>query len=66
MRVSSTTTDPARDWRALREAHALSLNDVARRTGINKGRLSQVETRDLRVTPEMARALLAVYEEAQR
>jgi len=52
---------PERDWRALREATGLSLREVARRTGINPGVLSQIETRRMFPEPREAAALLSVY-----
>jgi len=59
--MSKAYEDPDRDWRALRASTGLTLSEAARRAGINKGRLSDIENRDRRVTPEMARALLIVY-----
>jgi len=55
---------PERDWRALRESTGLTLTEAARRTGINKGALSLIENRELRVRPTWARTLLRVYDEA--
>lgn len=55
---------PERDWRAWREATGLSLPEAARRAGINKGILSDIENRERRVRPEWAEALIGVYRAA--
>ncbi len=52
-----------KDWRELRHERGLSIAETARRAGINKGRLSAIETRWSVPTPEEAKALLAVLEE---
>jgi transcriptional regulator with XRE-family HTH domain len=54
---------PERDWRALRESTGLTLTEAARRAGINKGQLSDIENRERRMTPAWSRALLRVYDD---
>lgn len=49
-------TPPPPPWRPLRESLGLTLREVARRTGINPGRLSLIE-RGLPATPDEARVL---------
>jgi transcriptional regulator with XRE-family HTH domain len=51
------TTETPNVWKSLREASGLSLREVARRTGINPGRLSSIERGP---TPEEATKLRAV------
>ncbi|HVM30752.1 MAG TPA: helix-turn-helix transcriptional regulator [Candidatus Limnocylindrales bacterium] len=64
-----TPAEPGRTraltWRDLRQARGLSLREVEERTGINRGLISRIE-RPTDLTPERARALLAVYDEAER
>ena len=50
-----------KDWRQTREATGLSLSEAARRAGLNKGRVSEIETRWRFPTPVEAAALLEVY-----
>jgi transcriptional regulator with XRE-family HTH domain len=51
------TTETPNVWKSLREASGLSLREVARRTGINPGRLSSIERGP---TPEEAQLLRRV------
>ena len=59
-------TDTARDttWRGRRQATGLSLSELARRAGLNKGTLSMIETGRMVPTPDEARLILRVIEEA--
>lgn len=52
---------PERDWKALRESTGLSIIQASDLTGINKGDLSRIENRELRVTPQWAAELLRAY-----
>lgn len=54
--------DVERDWRKLREARGISLSELARRTGINKGHVSMIETRRMVPHPHEARAILAALD----
>ena len=47
-----------RDWRQARLQTGLSLSELARRTGINKGTLSSIETRRIHPMPFEARLIL--------
>lgn len=54
-----------RDWRQMRLQAGLSLAEVARRAGLNKGTLSAIETRRTVPMPFEAEAILrALKEEA--
>jgi len=46
------------DWREQREQRGLTLSEVARRAGLNKGDLSRIETKRLVPTADEARAIL--------
>lgn len=56
-------TNQTPPWKALREATGLSQREIARRTGINSGRLSVIE-RGLIPTDDEAAKLRAVLVEA--
>jgi transcriptional regulator with XRE-family HTH domain len=54
-----------RDWRTARLEAGLSLSELSRRTGINKGTLSAIETRRTNPMPFEARLILAALSEAK-
>ena len=61
--MTKTTAD--RDWRQMRLQRGLSLIEVARRAGLNKGTLSAIETRRTVPMPFEAAAILRALEEAK-
>ena len=54
------------DWRERREQVDLTLSELARRTGINKGELSRIERRYVVPTPHQAELILRELREATR
>jgi transcriptional regulator with XRE-family HTH domain len=50
-------TTQRQSWRQLRQAKGLSLRDLEKRTGVNRGRLSVIE-RGLPPSPAEAQAIL--------
>ena len=66
MAVRTPPDSPARDWRAWRLSVGLTLPEAARRAGINRGILSDIENRERRVRPDYAQALTDVYREAEK
>ncbi|MGV1029634.1 MAG: helix-turn-helix domain-containing protein [Dermatophilaceae bacterium] len=50
-------TTQRQGWRQLRQAKGLSLRDLEKRTGVNRGRLSVIE-RGLPPSPAEAQAIL--------
>lgn len=54
-----------RDWRKMREQRRLSLSELSRRSGINKGTLSSIETRRTVPMPFEAAAILRVLTEEE-
>ena len=54
-----------RDWRQMRLDRGLSLTEVSRRSGINKGTLSAIETRRTVPMPFEAAAILRALEDVK-
>ena len=52
-----------RSWRQLRQARGLSLRDLEKRTGVNRGRLSVIE-RGLPPSPDEALKILTALAQA--
>lgn len=52
------TQSPRQTWRQLRERRGLSIRELERRTGVNRGRLSMIE-RGLPASPDEAARIVA-------